>query len=603
MKRLLFYLSLMIAFVIFPVSAWSYTAYIGSVSWRNQGGNVYDSKGSLWTGDDFIGSYGTQLTTPPYVWLANPSAIFLNGDGRLALEQTDPHSAVGVPNYDHSGNWLSIYDADFVVNLQAGPPDPGYSFSMMVRTSGGDDCADLGVGTLGDGSWTGFAFEDETHQIEDGNFNPLISMSFDGYTSLGLRLHVDGSGNCTPYYWVNPPDGILDPGDPNWNRLGTAMTQIDLTKIHSISFSTGTTTQAVPAPLWPLQVGQWYEYQRSDSAGNVWTVRLDVVEEVTLDSQDYFHIHQIGYGEGRPEDDFYIRSTDDAIYSYWSYTGAGEVLSFITSQPEGYSWTTPGSKPGRQDIRTYVGTEKVEVPYGGPYTAYVYEISWDTNNDGIADSPSWFEYLVPGIGIVKEIDYNTETNPPKVQELVRMGVTHGGVFTDVLPAHWASDYINAIKEAGITTGYGDGTYGPEDPVSRDQMAVFIIRALYGETVTYSPTPYFADVPSSHWAFKYIQKLKELGITTGCGSGQYCPEETVTRDQMAAFLVRARAGEDFSCSSEPYFTDVPSNHWAFDYIQKLKELGITTGYGDGGYGPGDSVTRDQMAAFLWRAFLQ
>jgi pimeloyl-ACP methyl ester carboxylesterase len=179
----------------------------------------------------------------------------------------------------------------------------------------------------------------------------------------------------------------------------------------------------------------------------------------------------------------------------------------------------------------------------------------------------------------------------------------GNVFTDVPSAHWASDYINAIKEAGITTGYGDGTYGPEDPVSRDQMAVFIIRALYGETVTYSPTPYFTDVPSSHWAFKYIQKLKELGITTGCGSGQYCPEETVTRDQMAAFLVRARAGEDFICSPEPYFSDVPSNYWAFDYIQKLKELGITTGYGDGSYGPGDSVTRDQMAAFLYRAFLQ
>lgn len=407
MKRHLFYLSLMIAFVIFPVSAWSYTAYIGSVSWRNQGGNVYDSKGSLWTVDDFTGSYGTQLTTPPYVWLENPSAIFLNGDGRLALKQTDPHNSVGIPNYDHSGNWLSIYDADFVVNLQAGPPDPGYSFSMLI-----DDCANLGVGTLGDGSWTGLAFEDETHQIEDGKFNPLISMSFDGYTSLGLRLHVDGSGNCTPYYWVNPPDGILDPDDPNWKRLGTAMTQIDPTKIHFICFSTGTTTP-VPAPLWPLQVGQWYEYQRSDSAGNVWTVRWDVVKEVTLDSQDYFHIHEVGYSERSPEDDFYIRSTDDAIYFY---TGAGEALLFITSRPEGYSWTIP--EHGEQDIATYVGTEIVEVPYGGPYTAYVYEMSSDTDNDGIPDSPSWFEYFVPGIGIVKEIDYYTETNPPKVLELV-----------------------------------------------------------------------------------------------------------------------------------------------------------------------------------------
>jgi hypothetical protein len=175
-------------------------------------------------------------------------------------------------------------------------------------------------------------------------------------------------------------------------------------------------------------------------------------------------------------------------------------------------------------------------------------------------------------------------------------------FGDVPSAHWAADYINAIYEAGITTGYGDGTYGPEDPVSREQMAVFIIRALYGETFSYNSTPYFVDVPSSHWAFKYIQKLKELGITTGCGFNEYCPSELVTRDQMAAFLIRAKIGEDFSYDPNPYFTDVPYGYWAFHYAQKLKELGITTGCGSGRYCPQDMVTRDQMAAFLTRAFL-
>jgi len=192
-------------------------------------------------------------------------------------------------------------------------------------------------------------------------------------------------------------------------------------------------------------------------------------------------------------------------------------------------------------------------------------------------------------------------NGRNIRRTPEFSYTETPYFTDVPPSHTFFKYIQRLKDDGITVV--SGTYDVDKIVTREQMAVFIIRALYGETVTYSPTPYFTDVPSSHWAFKYIQKLKELGITTGCGSGQYCPEETVTRDQMAAFLVRARAGEAFSWSSEPYFTDVPSNHWAFDYIQKLKELGITTGYGDGSYGPGDSVTRDQMAAFLYRAFLQ
>jgi hypothetical protein len=282
---------------------------------------------------------------------------------------------------------------------------------------------------------------------------------------------------------------------------------------------------------------------------------------------------------------------------------------------------------------------------GGPILPFIafdgtnYLVTWtdllnDINRDGVCDSGEgtcwdiYGQFISPaGTLIGSEIPISTDSGNEiggvvgfdggKHFVIVNTGVAperevFRKFFSDVPEGYWAKEYINAIYSYGITTGYAqddpntpenERRYGPEDPVSREQMAVFIIRALYGETFSYTPTPYFTDVPASHWAFKYIQKLKELGITTGCGSGQYCPEETVTRDQMAAFLVRARAGEDFTCSSEPYFSDVPSSHWAFDYIQKLKELGITTGYGDGSYGPGDSVTRDQMAAFLWRAFLQ
>jgi subtilisin family serine protease len=181
----------------------------------------------------------------------------------------------------------------------------------------------------------------------------------------------------------------------------------------------------------------------------------------------------------------------------------------------------------------------------------------------------------------------------------------GGIpeFYDVPREHWAFSYINAIYQAGITTGCGQGTYCPENPVTRDQMAAFIIRAMFGEIFTYSPTPYFLDVPSSHWAFKYIQKLKELDITQGCSSNTFCPSSLVTRDQMAAFIIRAKIGEDFSYDLDPYFTDVPSSHWAFDYIQKLRELGITTGCGSDRYCPNDMATRDQMAAFLYRAFFR
>ncbi|MEM0333543.1 MAG: S-layer homology domain-containing protein, partial [Candidatus Aenigmatarchaeota archaeon] len=140
-------------------------------------------------------------------------------------------------------------------------------------------------------------------------------------------------------------------------------------------------------------------------------------------------------------------------------------------------------------------------------------------------------------------------------------------FVDVSSNYWAYAEIVWVKERGISKGYPDGTFRPEAPVLREQMAAFIIRALLGENFNYSMTPYFHDVPTHSWSFRYVQKLYEMGITKGCGGAFFCPYDVVTRAQMAAFLVRALVGEDFSYSDTPYFSDVPREHWAFKYIQK------------------------------------
>jgi hypothetical protein len=107
-----------------------------------------------------------------------------------------------------------------------------------------------------------------------------------------------------------------------------------------------------------------------------------------------------------------------------------------------------------------------------------------------------------------------------------------------------------------------------------------------------------------WSCKYIKRLKELGITTGYQDGTYGPYDDVPREQMAAFLVRAVEGEPplNYCDSGSLFTDVTPDMWSCRYIKRLYELAITTGYGNGRYGPYDFVTRAQMAAFLSRAFL-
>ena len=107
------------------------------------------------------------------------------------------------------------------------------------------------------------------------------------------------------------------------------------------------------------------------------------------------------------------------------------------------------------------------------------------------------------------------------------------------PNDGLTPYIYAIYTKGITTGYGVNYYCPGNPVTRGQMAAFIIRAKYGESFTYTTTPYFTDVPDTHGFFKYVQKMKDTGITAVTGT--YDVDGLVTREQMAAFLSRAFLG--------------------------------------------------------------
>jgi len=196
--------------------------------------------------------------------------------------------------------------------------------------------------------------------------------------------------------------------------------------------------------------------------------------------------------------------------------------------------------------------------------------------------------------------------------------THSSPFTDIPSDFWAINEITWAKNRGITKGYPDGTYRPYEPVKRDAMAAFIVRALFSDNPTCqggvpceSTQPYFKDVDQSQPFFRHIQKLYEAGITKGYPDGTYRPYENIRRDAMAAFLIRALGyGDNPICSggvpcgnTPPYFMDVAPTHPFYKHIQKFKELGITGGCRQDPpmYCPDSYVTRDAMAVFLYRAF--
>ncbi|HMZ06015.1 MAG TPA: S-layer homology domain-containing protein, partial [Anaerolineales bacterium] len=147
-------------------------------------------------------------------------------------------------------------------------------------------------------------------------------------------------------------------------------------------------------------------------------------------------------------------------------------------------------------------------------------------------------------------------------------------------------------------------YCPTSPVTRAQMAVFLEKGLHGAGFTPANVAATFTDTAGHWAEDWIEALKSDGVTSGCGAGIYCPENSVTRDQMAVFLLKAKYGSAYTppaVGASTGFTDVPSDHWAAAWIKQLAAEAITGGCGGGLYCPSNAVTRDQMAVFLVRTF--
>ena len=175
-------------------------------------------------------------------------------------------------------------------------------------------------------------------------------------------------------------------------------------------------------------------------------------------------------------------------------------------------------------------------------------------------------------------------------------------FSDISPTDWYYTYVQDIAKAGITTGYPDGTYRPSALVTRAQMAAFIARAMKLNVPKECSNSPFYDIDTSKWYCKYVEAIKDADVTSGYPDGSYKPDDYVTRAQMAAFLVKALHLDKQPCTTKP-FVDVPTDAWYCPYVQALKNAGITSGYPDGTYRPNAAVTRAIMAAFLAKAFIE
>ena len=148
-----------------------------------------------------------------------------------------------------------------------------------------------------------------------------------------------------------------------------------------------------------------------------------------------------------------------------------------------------------------------------------------------------------------------------------------------------------LFEHGVSGGCAEGRFCPDDPLTRGQMAAFLVRAL---DLPAASVDFFSDDNGTFFEDE-INSIAAVGITSGCAVDSYCADAALTRGQMAAFLTRAF---EFPSSEGDFFTD-DTGHRFENEINALAAAGVTTGCSAGRYCPAATVTRGQMASFLVR----
>ncbi|MBG6179342.1 S-layer homology domain-containing protein [Arthrobacter sp. CAN_A1] len=181
----------------------------------------------------------------------------------------------------------------------------------------------------------------------------------------------------------------------------------------------------------------------------------------------------------------------------------------------------------------------------------------------------------------------------------------GGPFTDISTSGFQGE-IEWLHTKGLATGWSDGTYRPAATMNRDAMAAFIYRHAGSPAFKAPARSPFRDVPITSLYYKEIAWMSAMGLSTGWGDGSYRPLQPISRDAMAAFMFRYTAdacnlggAAGFTAPSTAPFSDVPRGTEFYKEIAWMKQTGVSTGWSDRTFRPLDNITREAMAAFVYR----
>ncbi len=171
-------------------------------------------------------------------------------------------------------------------------------------------------------------------------------------------------------------------------------------------------------------------------------------------------------------------------------------------------------------------------------------------------------------------------------------------FTDVSPDDYFYEAVRYLYCQGVISGYGDNTFRPYNNTTRAQLSKIIVLAEGWEIDT-SGGPHFSDVSADNAFYTFIETAYNRSIITGYQDGTFRPDNNVTRAQLSKIIVLAQQWP-IDTSGGPHFSDVPTDHPFYGFVETAYNRGIINGYNDGTFRPTNSATRGQISKIVYQA---
>ena len=172
-----------------------------------------------------------------------------------------------------------------------------------------------------------------------------------------------------------------------------------------------------------------------------------------------------------------------------------------------------------------------------------------------------------------------------------------GTFADLNEASWAKSSIEALAKKGVLSGKGDGKFYPNDTVTREEFVKIIVEAI--DIHEKDATVDFGDVAANRWSYSYIASASRANIIQGTGANTFSPAGQMSRQDMAVIMLRVADLLGIELKSNATFADETSiAGYAKDAVKKLAGAGIINGVGDNKFSPKTTVTRAQAAKIVY-----